>query len=550
LILNNTGKAKNKNQQGEKLKKQMLEAADLFCGAGGLSEGLEEAVEEQGNEIKLTAINHWGIAIETHRNNHPKAIQLCESADNVNPRKVVPGGKLDILVASPECIMHSRARGGRPINDQSRASAWHVLRWAEALYIKNILVENVSEFKDWAPLGADGKPLKSKKGETFKAFITALKSLGYNVDYKILNAADYGDPTSRKRLFILARRGKRVKWPTPTHTVRGDPTLLGPTKKWRSAREIIDWKLEGKSIFDRKKPLSENTMKRIVAGLKKFCSKDLEPFIVMLQKNNTGSSIDKPIPTITSVPKVGLCNPFIVEFYGNGQAQTVDKPVPTITTKDRFGICEPFVVRFTQTGGGDAIHNIDNPVPTICTKQELAVVEPSLKPFIIRTSHNEFDKSRVRSTDDPLPTVITKVDLGLCEPFIMRTDQTGQLGPGVKSINSPLPTILTNPGLGLVEPFIVPQFGEHEKQEPRVHSIDKPLPTVTSHGAGALVMPEFNGQRLDIKFRMLTPEELAAAMSFDKNYSFAGKREDVVKQIGNAVPVNLAKHLCLALLED
>jgi len=363
------------------------------------------------------------------------------------------------------------------MNEQSRASAWHVLRWAEALRVKNILIENVPEFKQWGPLGVSGKPLKSKKGELFKAFINSLRALGYYVDYKILNAADYGDPTTRKRLFIMARKSRKIVWPTRTHSPRGDMTLLGRSKKWRSAREIIDWDLEGNSIYNRKRPLAYNTMRRIKAGLKKYCGKELEPFIV--------------------------------EFYGNGKPRSVNKPLPTVTTKDRFGVVSPFIMSIAHTGAkSDCVRSIDSPIPTILTKQEIAVCEP----FIMRTTHKKYDKSRVRSVNLPLPTVIaSKNDLALCKPFI------------------------------------VPNFGEKEGQSPRVHSIDKPLPTITSHGAGALVMPEYNGYRLDIKFRMLTPEELAKAMSFNE-YEFTGKKTEVVKQIGNAVPVNTAKQLCLALI--
>lgn len=447
-------------------------AADLFCGAGGTSTGLEIACAEKGFTLKLLAINHWEVAIATHTKNHPNAEHMCEELDNVNPRKAVPGGYLDILVASPECCHFSNARGGKPMNDQSRASAWHVLRWAEAIRVKNILIENIPEFCSWGPLGVNGRPLKSKKGELFKAFINSLKAMGYHVDYKILNTANYGDPTTRKRLFVLARKGKKVVWPIATHTPNGDMTLLGRTLKWRTAREIIDWDIQGKSIFERKKPLSENTMRRIIAGLKKFSGKELEPFLVMLYKSSDASDIDKPLPTITTVPKVGLCQPFLIEFYGNGKPHSVNKPLPTTTTKDRFGIVEPFIVRIAQTGAGmSPIHSVDTPLPTVMTKQELAVCEP----------------------------------------------------------------------------FLVPNFGERDGQKPRVHSVDEPMPTITSHGGGALVMPEFRGNKLDIKFRMLEPHELARAMSFE-NYEFCGKKVEVVKQIGNAVPVNTAKQLCMALL--
>jgi DNA (cytosine-5)-methyltransferase 1 len=218
-----------------------INAADLFCGAGGTSTGLHMAAQNLGFHLKLLAINHWNVAISTHSTNHPWADHLCESMDNVDPRKVVPGGQLDLLVASPECTHHSRARGGKPISDQSRSSAWHVLRWAEALYIENILIENVPEFMDWGPIDKDNQPVQKLKGKTFLAFLEALRSLGYNVDYRVLNAADFGDPTTRKRLFIMARREKPVLWPDPSFSKEGGKDLFSQTKPWRPARDIIDW---------------------------------------------------------------------------------------------------------------------------------------------------------------------------------------------------------------------------------------------------------------------------------------------------------------------
>ncbi len=201
----------------------IIEAVDLFCGAGGTSAGLYDAADELGYIVNLLAINHWDVAIETHIRNHRAANHICESLDNVNPRDVVPDRFLDIMVASPECIHHSNARGGKPRDEQSRASAWHVLRWAEALRIEGILIENVPEFRDWRPLTKKGKPDKRyAKGCTYRAFLNALASLGYTLEDRVLNAADYGDATSRRRVFILARRGrKKITWPEITHGPNG-----------------------------------------------------------------------------------------------------------------------------------------------------------------------------------------------------------------------------------------------------------------------------------------------------------------------------------------
>lgn len=316
-------------------------AADLFCGAGGTSSGLYEAANDLGLQVDLLAINHWSIAIATHAKNHPSAIHRCESIDGINPREAVPGGRLDLLVASPECMHHSRARGGRPINDQSRASAWHVLRWAEALDIRNILVENVPEFQQWGPLDDDGNAIKRKQGKVYLAFLSALRSLGYSVSARVLTAADYGDPTTRRRLFILARKGKRVTWPEPTHISGKTPDMFGQRKPWKPAREIIDWTIPGESIFDRKRPLAETTMNRIMVGVKKFTS---QAFIVALnhgKDDQRSYSIDNPFPTVTSVDAWGLVQPFIVKYYGSSLTASLDDPLDTVTSRDHFGLVIP-----------------------------------------------------------------------------------------------------------------------------------------------------------------------------------------------------------------
>ena len=335
-------------------------AADLFCGAGGTSCGLKKAAQELGMAVNLVAVNHWPVAIQTHSSNHPYAEHICSSLDGVDPRKAVPAGHLDLLIASPECTHHSVARGGRPKNDQSRASGWHILRWAELLKVDSILIENVPEYKSWGPIGSDGNPLKSRRGETYTAFINALVSLGYRVEDRILNACDHGDATSRERLFIQARRGRRpIIWPDPTHSETGEDELLGQMKKWRSAKEIIDWTIPAQDIFERKRPLAPKTMKRIIAGLKKFGGAPfiamlygtVEPFIVEVNHGNGSGkneethrchSIDEPLPTVTTQNGYGLVEPFIASYYGSGDnVRSVQKPLPTITTKERFALIMP-----------------------------------------------------------------------------------------------------------------------------------------------------------------------------------------------------------------
>jgi DNA (cytosine-5)-methyltransferase 1 len=261
--------------------KQNFNVVDMFCGAGGESTGIIQAAQEKGMCVNLTAINHWERAIETHAANHPSAAHWCESVERLDPVKVIPGQRLDLLWASPECTHHSIARGGRPRSDQSRASAWLILKWLSELYVSRVIIENVPEFLSWGPLDATGRPIQSQKGKTFQAFITSLRSLGYSVDWKILTAADYGDPTTRRRLFIQAVKGrKRIVWPRITH-MDGTENLMG-YQPWRPARDIIDWSIPGTSIFNRKKPLADATIRRIAAGIEKYWKDYAKPFLAVL----------------------------------------------------------------------------------------------------------------------------------------------------------------------------------------------------------------------------------------------------------------------------
>lgn len=522
-----------------------IRAIDLFCGAGGTSTGLSQACDRIGAKLALTAINHWDIAVETHAANHPVANHLCETLDNINPTKLAGMGKLDLLIASPECTHHSTARGGKPINDQSRASAWHVVRWADALRPRTIIVENVREFQGWGPLNDRGRPLKRQKGRTFGAWVQALESLGYMVRYAMLTAADYGDPTTRERLFIVATRGRKgASWPIQTHAKDGggsDGLFAAALPRWRAAREVIDWSIKGESIFGRKRPLSTNTLKRIAAGLRKFCGLD---FTVDLrgtkesQVNGSARSVDDPLSTVTGGNHHVVCQPFIVPTnYGERPGQSprthsVDDPLPTVVGTATHGLVEPFIVHTTHHGQRRP-HSVSEPLPTVtgAHRGEMAVVEP----FIL----GQQSGSVPRSCSDPLPTISTDGAISLIEPFVMQMSQSGSNGDRLRSCDRPYPTITTADDLALIEPFLVAYYGTGGAL-----SVDAPLDTITARDRFGLV----NGSILDIRFRMLQPHELAAAMSFPKDYVFKGTREQRVKQIGNAVPVRLAEALCFASL--
>ncbi len=604
-------------------KGRSLHCVDLFCGAGGTSKGLALACEELDLPVQLTAINHWDVAIATHKENHPWAKHLHSKIEDVDPTVVEPNNLLDLLVASPECTHFSVARGGKPKEDQKRASPWVILPWLSRLYVRNLLIENVPEFRTWGPLGADGHPLKKLKGQTFNAFISAIRSHGYTVDYQVLNAADYGDVTSRRRLFIMARRGSRpVRFPKPTHSKGG---RVNGTKPWRAAREIIDWSLEGRSIFNRDRPLAAATVRRIVAGLDKFGGPQLKPYLVVLrgtaakQLAASPRSVEEPVPAIAAGGEhQGLAQPFLVNAGSRGpDTRSIDEPVPTVLPKSGIALAKPYLVQKGYTkGNGQYIRSVDEPTYAITGRQDIGLVEPA---FTMAPG----SQGRPQSVEEPLPTIVGAASVSLTRAYLMHVTHGGRsasieepvpcitganrgeqalveaalidcYGPGedgdgsrVRSVGDVVPTILgggNRMGLATAEErriaaHLQSHFGERAGQAPRVHSIDEPTPALTSrepalvegvlvnyHGQStassidapmptvdtrdriALVQPVVNGVMLDIRFRMLQPHELAAAMGFGNAYKFTGTRGDAVRQIGNAVAVNMAKALCKTLL--
>lgn len=465
-----------------------LYCADLFCGAGGTSSGLVAAAQELGLEVELIAINHWPVAIATHSANYPQARHICARIEEVRPREIVPGGRLHLLVASPECTFHSVARGGRPIEDQKRVPAWGVIQWVQELFVDNVVIENVPEFKRWGPLGANGKPLKRRAGETYHAFLQALRSLGYRVEEKILCCADYGDATTRKRLFIVATRKGSPTWPVPSHAPREKIVVQSslfpdPLKPWRPAREIIDWELKGKNIFGRKKPLAEKTLRRIAAGMRKINGLDIEPFLVMLYGTNKTRSVDQPLPTVTANGQhIGLCEPFLLSQASGGAPRTVEEPVPTICAKGAVQMVEPFLIPlFNETETQEPpTSSVDELASPLTGQKGTGVVAP----YLIASDHQSGNGPYVKSVEEPTPTITTKARLGLAEPFLIGAGGPERAG-GPRSVEKPLNTVLTRPSMGIVEPFIVPQFSEHE-----VRSVDGPLNTITTSSRGiGLVEP-------------------------------------------------------------
>lgn len=533
------------------LAKRKLMIADLFCGAGGASTGVIQAVKAADFSYHMLAINHDETAIRSHSRNHPEISHYRTGLENVDPTAIVKGGRLDLLWASPSCTHHSVARGGKPRCDQQRAQPHLVLHWLEQLFVKRVIIENVPEFVNWGPLGMDGKPMKSKKGTLFNNFLDQLKILGYKFEWRVLNCADYGDATTRKRFFLQAVRGKgEIRWPEPTH-------FQNPAKgqkKWRSAREIIDWSIEGQSIFMRDRPLSANTIKRIAAGIKKFWGPWAKPFLVLLNSTDprrlasTVIDVDAPFPTITTSNHLGVVEvePFTTQLahYGPENAdsrrvKSLEEPVSVLTTKNENALVVGHSFVLPQHSAGRP-RDMAEPTSTITTDGASQKVDA----FMISTGGPEGARNAQRSVEDPLSSILTTDRKALIEAFMDLANNWPSQQAG-RSLDLPMPTQTTSNHLGLVEAEITPPLVVQYYGNGKTMKTDKPLFTVTCRDRAGLLWRV----GLDIRFRMFQPEELARAHSMGK-YKFEGSKTQVVKQIGNSVPVRTAMALSMAALHE
>lgn len=391
---------------------------DNFAGGGGASIGIMQAL---GRAVDV-AINHDPIAIAMHRTNHPETRHYLENVWDVDPRQVVAefGGRpVDLCWLSPDCKHFSKAKGGKPVDKNIRGLAWVAVRWAATVKPRVIILENVEEFKTWGPLLENGKPDKKQKGRTFNAFINALKRQGYRVEWRELRACDYGAPTIRKRLFLIARcDGQRIVWPEPTH---GEPDRIGVAaglkKPWRTAAEIIDWSLPCPSIFDRKRPLAENTMRRIARGIQRFVIDNPRPFIVPIAHyngSNPAHSIDDPLKTITAYPKGGhfaLVSAFLSKYHGdrgpedcNTRGQAPDEPIRTLDTSNRFSLVTSHLIKLRGTCQHGA--PVTEPAPTV-TAGGLHIGE--VRAFLLKY----YGTGTGQNLNDPAHTVTTKDRIGL-----------------------------------------------------------------------------------------------------------------------------------------
>lgn len=351
---------------------------DLFAGAGGESQGIHWAAEKSGADIELFAINHWERAIETHSLNFPQDESICRNIEDINPLRVVPGRHVELLWASPACTHFSTARGGKPMDEQSRVTPFTVCNWIEKLDVKRVMIENVPEFQSWGPLDDKFRPIKEAKGDTFHAFVSMIRSLGYEVDWRVLNCADYGAPTTRRRLFIQAVKkgsGKQLLWPQATHVPANADNMFSDGKPtWVPARDIIDWSLKSTPIEQRTRPLADNTMRRIMQGIERYWGDKAKPFITRYNGGeNRNHSLDEPMPVLDTSNRYGLVEPLFIPQHSCGTVRPVSGPLSTIATAGAISIVEPLLMEYYGNG---VCKPVSEPVGVVTTKDRFAIIEP------------------------------------------------------------------------------------------------------------------------------------------------------------------------------
>ena len=387
---------------------------DNFAGGGGTSTGLEQAF----NRPVDVAINHDPKALAMHRVNHPETKHYCESVWDIDPIEVTGNQPVGLVWLSPDCKHFSKAKGGKPVEKKIRGLAWVALRWAAKVRPRVIMLENVEEFKTWGHLNSNGMPCPVRKGRTFHSFVNALKKQGYEVDYRVLRACDFGSPTIRKRFFLIARRdGLPIQWPVPSH---GHPESTqvkkGKLEPWRTAAECIDWSIECPSIFTRTRPLATATLERIAGGLKKFVFDNPDPFIIngmapvltecANASNKRSMSINEPLRTICAQTKGGhhaLFSAFLAKNYTGVVGSSAKEPVHTITAKDHNSLVVSHLSKMKNNCIGQ---ELSEPIHTMTTVNQFAEVRAFLTAFY----GNEKDGN---SIGEPLRTIPTRDLFGL-----------------------------------------------------------------------------------------------------------------------------------------
>lgn len=533
---------------------------DNFAGGGGASTGIEMAL---GRSPEI-AINHDPDAISMHTVNHPTTEHYCESVWDIVPRDVVAGRPVGLVWLSPDCKHFSKAKGSTPVSKKIRGLAWVTLRWAATVRPRVIMLENVEEFQTWGPLLIDAegnaRPDPAKKGRTFNSFINALRRQGYKVEWRELRACDYGTPTIRKRLFLIARRdGAPIVWPKPTH---GDPASAevkaGKLLPWPTAADIIDWSIPCPSIFERKRPLAENTQRRIAKGLERFVINAAEPFIVKCNHTSTrtvydcfrGQGINEPLQTITQSPGFAVVQPtlapFITEFANasNQRNMPADEPLRTICAQVKgghFALVAPVIAR---QFGNSVGQSVEDPLGTVMAKADKSQLVTA---FLAK----HYTGVVGAELTQPLPTVTTVDHNALVTSHLVKLRGTCQHG---QPVTDPMPTV-TAGGLhiGEVRAFLLKYYGTDSSIP-----CSEPLHTVTTRDRFGLVTVRGEDyQIVDIGMRMLEPHELFAAQGFPADYVIdhdaTGKKFTKTAQVarcGNAVCPPLAAALVRANLPE
>lgn len=463
---------------------------DLFCGGGGASEGIRQALGRHPD----VAVNHDETAVAMHEANHASTRHLHGDVWHYAPREVVGSADVELLWASPTCTHFSRAKGGpldRKTATKIRALAWVANRWARDVRPRVIIIENVEAFSGWGPLDQDGRPCVRRRGATFRRWVRALEEEDYRVEWRELRACDYGAPTSRKRLFVVARCDRRpIVWPEPTHGRGRLP--------YRTAASCIDWSIPAPSIFGREKPLAEATLRRIARGVRRFVLESAEPFVVQYNGTSTGQPIRAPLNTVTTHDRFGLVVPSLVHVSNGereGQAPRVydiQQPLSTVVAGGiKHGLVTAFLAK--HFGGHEGPGQpMQLPLGTVTCRDHHALV----------TASATGDRR------DEVRAFITK--------YYGENDSGPRAG---QSLRLPLDTVTTAPRFGLV----------------------------TVRGERFEIA--------DIGMRLLTPRELFRAQGFPDSYEIARRADGrpitktaQVRMAGNSVPPALAEALVRANL--
>ncbi|PJJ99977.1 DNA (cytosine-5-)-methyltransferase [Lysobacteraceae bacterium NML75-0749] len=479
---------------------------DLFAGGGGASTGIEQAL---GRHVDV-AINHDPEAIALHTVNHPQTRHYIADVFEVDPLEATQGRPVGLLWASPSCTHFSRARGGVPVSKQLRSLGWVVVRWAAKVRPRVIMCENVAEWQDWGPV-VNGQPCPRRKGRTFQQWVGSLRALGYRVEWRELRACDYGAPTIRKRLFLVARcDSEPIIWPEPTH---------GPGRQpYHTAAECIDWSIPCPSIFERKRPLAEATCRRIAKGIVRHVIEAAKPFIAPLRGTSSAHGLAEPLSTINAQgTHHALIAPTLIAIDNQssraGSFSATD-PLKTIVTENRHALVSAFLAKhYTGVIGSD----LREPIGTVTSVDHHSLVTANL----IHMGHGEGRSGKARFSH------------------------------GVRDIREPLNTITASGGTaGLVHAFLLKYYGNEQDGT----QINEPLHTIPTHDRFGLVLVHGQPyQIVDIGLRMLAPHELYQAQGFPPNY-IINHRDDgspitktaQVRMCGNSVCPPVAQALVAA----